>query len=217
MTLPLAAERYLDELTLPLSPADPVDRVEIVTGIREHIAARLSDGAPDVDAVLAELGSPDAVARQTVGDAVPVSSPPVPVLARGWVVPTVVTLLTLALLGTSALAAGIDPTPPGLPRADLGPLLPSMSFNAWEMALMAGMLVAPVWVPAVVLAWASPLWRLPWKAVAIVVPFIPISTAALFSASGSPSMTQAAFVLAAAASVALLVGLVRAARTRRAL
>ena len=214
MTLPLAAERYLDELTLLLSPADPVDRIEIVTGIREHIAARLADGpAPDVVAVLAELGSPDAVARQTLGDGVAAPASPVPLLARGWVIPTVVALLTLALLGTSALAIGVNPSPPGLPSSDLGPLLPESPL--WQILIMAGAIVAPVWIPAMVLLWASPLWRLRWRVTGTVLPFIPLATAVLVSASGNSTLTQVAFLLTAAGSVTGLVALVRTAGTRR--
>lgn len=48
MTLPRPAELYLDELTMLLAPADPVDRIEIVAGVREtHRGAAGRHGRPE--------------------------------------------------------------------------------------------------------------------------------------------------------------------------
>lgn len=134
-TLPRAAELYLDELAQLLAPAEPVDRIEIVTGIREHIEAQLVGvpGQPsdaDVSAILRGLGSPDAVARQAFPESATPAQPPaqtpivmmapapMPVLERPWIASVVVTLLGLTLALTSGLPlvrlAGLAATADGL-------------------------------------------------------------------------------------------------------
>ncbi|WP_256842265.1 HAAS signaling domain-containing protein [Ornithinimicrobium cryptoxanthini] len=59
---------YLDDLTRALADLAPPDRAEVLAGVREHIEAGLAarGGASDADvsAVLAEMGTPEEVARE---------------------------------------------------------------------------------------------------------------------------------------------------------
>lgn len=59
---------YLDDLSRALADLDPADRAEVLAGVREHIEAGLAarGGASDTDvsAVLAEVGTPEEVARE---------------------------------------------------------------------------------------------------------------------------------------------------------
>jgi uncharacterized membrane protein len=56
------AERYLMQFERELAGMTPVDRVEVVQEIRNHIAEALGAGKP-IDAVLNALGPADALAR----------------------------------------------------------------------------------------------------------------------------------------------------------
>lgn len=196
--LPLEAERYLDALSQRLAPADPADRLEIITGIREHIAARLAEGGStpaDVQRVLTELGSPDAVADQALPTTAPAQAatpaPPVPptpptpratqpsqptaptpepVMARFWVVPTVAILLGLTLLQTTLIALRGIPETPIVMDGALGPLLPAVS--GFDMVVVLA-LTSPIWLVGVILLWASRRWGAGWKVLATLVPWWP--------------------------------------------
>ena len=224
MTLPLAAERYLDELTLLLSPADPVDRVEIVTGIREHIAGRLTDEQPDVDAILAELGSPDAVARQTLGEAVPVSSTPVPstwspsgvVSALGKDVAVIATVLLLAVALTTVVMRPLTLSHLSDP-ADGFAWVPLPELHGPEILFTSAAQGAWAWIPGVVLLWSSPRWNGLWKFATTLTPLVPLLSAGLaMDAHASNAVRVAALVLGGLASAPVIIGLARASRTNRA-
>lgn len=69
MTTPLAhplVSSYLRDLEMLLHGVDPVERADVLGGVREHLDASLVPGASDDDvrAALAELGSPHAVADE---------------------------------------------------------------------------------------------------------------------------------------------------------
>lgn len=229
--LPPRAELYLDELGRLLAPAEPVDRIEILAGVREHLETSLADlGATasdaDVAAVLRQLGSPDAVARQAVGDApIPATAPPplayappptVPLVARGWVVPVVVVLLGLALLAAALLARGmaaryavspVDATGEG--SIALGPLLPDGVPVVTSLVYAVVAVAGPLWLPAVVLLWVSPRWRPGWKAIGTLTPLLPVlgaSASLLVEPLGLPGL-----VAGVLGGIAVLVVLVRTA------
>lgn len=100
---PLVA-RYLDELTRLLHAVDPVERTEVVDGVREHLEASLhgtSWSDEDVRAALAEIGSPQAVADEAYAGRAPAPQTfpqPVPAMSRRWVPVVVMILEVLALL-----------------------------------------------------------------------------------------------------------------------
>lgn len=73
MTTPLAhplVSSYLRDLEMLLHGVDPVERADVLGGVREHLDASLIPEASDDDvrAVLAELGSPHAVADEAYAD-----------------------------------------------------------------------------------------------------------------------------------------------------
>lgn len=164
-------DRYLDDLARMLDGADPQVRAEVLGGVREHVDASLGSLGreptdSDVWRVLGDLGPPEAVAAEALGDRVttpgddrsardaghtaPPEREPVPFLARGWVPLALILLLLLATLNILLLALG---TPAGM----LGSTL--------IMAL-------PLYLPAAVVVLASPLWRWPAKLVALAVPWV---------------------------------------------
>ncbi|MFT3875083.1 MAG: hypothetical protein QM708_01435 [Propioniciclava sp.] len=216
-TLPRPAELYLDELAQLLAPAEPVDRIEIVAGIREHIEAQLADlpgPATDTDiaTILRGLGSPDAVARQALpGDAVgfpsviargvlapmvAVGSGSAPVLRRRWV-PVVVTVLLVFCLAMNVALAPEMPAP--------GPA--GMALNQAELSLLLVLLTSWAWIPVIILVWASPGWRVGWKVVGTTLPLWPWVVAwvgnVLFTAP------VAGLLVGLVPAVLALVGLVR--------
>lgn len=226
--LPTKAERYLDELGRLLAPAEPVDRLEILAGVREHLESAFADlgetpSDAAVDAALAQLGSPDSVARQAVADAS--VAPPsagashqrVPLLSRGWVVPTVVVLLALALTVDSLVLGGFSmwrqesTAATGESGPSLGPMLPNGSIASTALGLLVAVALAafPAWAPAVVLLWASPRWSTRWRLAGTFLPLVaPVTT--LLAAVLWPPAGLVGLIVGGAASVATLVLLARA-------
>jgi hypothetical protein len=157
-THPLAAA-YLRELDRLLAGLGPGDRAEVLTGVREHIddalAGRPQPGAREVQAVLAELGPPEAVADEAYAGlpaATPLAPPPRRLaLERAWVPTAVVILLSLALLGMVSTWAGM------VGYAGSGT---DVSYTAaFPTATFVLLLVTSVlWVPAAALALMSSLW-----------------------------------------------------------
>lgn len=141
------ASVYLDDLARMLQALDPVERADVLDGVREHVDAALASlgrqpTEQDVHRVLAELGSPAEVAEAALagrdGASVPTpqSASPRPVLTGGWVPATAVGLIFLgALFGIFLL-----------------PLL----------LMLVGL----------VLLWISPLWSGVEKALGTVVPVL---------------------------------------------
>ncbi len=66
---PLAAA-YLRDLEMLLYGLDPGARAEVLTGVREHLSAALGPqaGSDQVQAALAELGSPQSIADEAYAD-----------------------------------------------------------------------------------------------------------------------------------------------------
>ena len=219
-TLPRAAELYLDELARLLAPAEPVDRIEIVAGIREHIEAQLV-GAPgqpsdaDVSAILRGLGSPDAVARQAFPDSampaqapaqtpIVIMAPTLPVLERRWVASVVVTLLGLILALTSAL--------PLVRFAALATTADALSIVSMPPSELISILIGTwwAWIPAFVLLWATPRWTVLPKVVGTTVITWPLLLASAGAATPSPMAgILVGLTLGLAAATAALVMLSR--------
>lgn len=227
--LPPKAELYLDELARLLAPAEPVDRIEILAGVREHLESSLADrpGASDaeVDAILAALGGPDAVARQAVPDAVawpapattlaggtaPVATAATPLLGRSWIPAVVAVLLCLAAL-IGALLAMTLPAQEAWSMdgsEDVGPLLP---FDGWALVVAWLALAGPVWLPAVAVLWGSPLWDTRWKGAGTVASALPITLAALGAATGVALGGLMGLLAGMVGTIVLVVGLLRTAR-----
>ncbi|WP_265522685.1 HAAS signaling domain-containing protein [Oerskovia flava] len=104
-----AVDAYLDELARMLAHADPVERADVLGGVREHVDARLAElGRPpteaDVTAVLTALGPPEQVAGEASAGAPAPFAPrrKRPGTLTGTWVPLVTTLaLFLGFLGSA--------------------------------------------------------------------------------------------------------------------
>lgn len=95
MTTPLAhplVNAYLRDLEMLLHGVEPVERAEVLGGVREHLDASLVPGASDAEvrAVLAEVGLPHAVADEAyAGRPANTLSPP---QRPRWLAPVACTL-----------------------------------------------------------------------------------------------------------------------------
>jgi len=124
MTEPMTRlARYQDDLARLLAALEPVERAEVLDGVREHIDAALLEvdhapTDPDVDRILSDLGSPGAVAEAALAGRAGSDSPPrlrdEPVggswreqLMRPWIPPTVsIGIFLLGVFSLSPLAWG---------------------------------------------------------------------------------------------------------------
>lgn len=169
---------YLDELDRMLQGLDPVQRTEVVDGVREHIDASLADRPDardeDVRAVLADLGPASAVAEEAYAarpDAAPATPPQrVPVLARGWV-PRVVGVGTGVVLVLTFLALSM--THGGLSESggcSGGVCETSVDYSASLPSAVAVLLaVSWLWLPLVALATSTELWTPREKVILVVL------------------------------------------------
>lgn len=166
-------EGYLEDLARRLEGLPPEDRMEVLDGVREHIDSALTE-LPDpaeakIQAVLAELGPPAAVAREAfagrpgefgaaAGGGTEGSRPLTqPLASRGWV-PVLVAVLqglgilfavvvipaSLAFVTTTADSSGVAES-----RYD-GVAIGAM--------LSGGMVVLPFWIVLALLVGNSGLW-----------------------------------------------------------
>lgn len=174
MTLPLSAERYLDDLARLLADVDQSERLDVVTSTRDRITRQLGRGVP-LDQILAELGSPEAVARAVL-PAAAVSAPAIddshlPLLARPWVAWLAAFFLAMTLFWTLVTGvqgvAGISSIVENQ-QTNTAPYL-----NAPDLVPFAS-LSAPLWLAGVVLLWISPLWPVQWKLAGSVVTWLPV-------------------------------------------
>lgn len=171
-THPLVAA-YLRDLDSLLAGLGPGDRAEVLTGVREHIDSALegrpTPGSREVQAVLAELGPPEAVADEAYAGLPATSAlaapPRRPVLEQPWVPVVVFVLLGLALVVTEFSAGALNGygTSGTASVASDGTVLEEqtfISFNTTFPTVMFMSLTSSVmlWVPATVLVWLSPLW-----------------------------------------------------------
>lgn len=184
--------RYLDELERLLHGVDPVERTEVLDGVREHLEASLhgsAGGDADVRAALEDIGPPQAVADEAyvgrpsgpVAAQAPVHTAPatvapphVPTTSRSWVPPIVwilgalslLQVVTTALIGPGSLGLSDVPTV-ATDGAVMGP--GALSPSAAETAVLALGFVWPLWLPLAVLVTISNLWRAQEKALLVAV------------------------------------------------
>lgn len=155
---------YEQDLSRLLVDLDPGDRAEVLAGVREHVNAAIADRpnltSEDVQAVLAELGPPEAVAQEAYAGQ-PLNRnlaarSPMPALSKSWV-PVVVALLqglglflvvvilvessSYSTIGSGTVIESVHYSPAGFFRGVLGLVV-----------------MLPMWIPVVVLAGVSSLW-----------------------------------------------------------
>lgn len=207
---------YLHDLELLLHGVEPGERAEVLAGVREHLDGSLAPGADDaaVRAALDELGPPQAIADEAYAGR-PAPSPRRPgALSRGWVPVTVGVLLGLALLATimvvgtfSSYATSdsgtFDATGKAISsehKVDFTGVGPS--------AILAALLLSWIfWVPATILALASPLWSRRQKvALCLLTPAAIAVMAVLPSVGWGVWGTELGINLGAWTSLALVVG-----------
>ena len=159
---------YEQDLRNLLGDLDPGERAEVLAGVREHVHASLADathiGTDDIQAVLDELGPPEAVAQEAYADHRPASGSSrrraSPSLARPWVpvvitLPQILGLLALLLLSFSWGAFTVVETsgPSGVVSRAV-----TYAGSALPLLVASMMSVLPMWIPVFVLAVISDLW-----------------------------------------------------------
>ncbi|QIK67877.1 hypothetical protein G7072_17355 [Nocardioides sp. HDW12B] len=159
-----AVARYLDELERLLRGVDPVERTEVLDGVREHLEASLhgtAGGDAVVRAALDEIGPPQVVADEayagrpgvTLASWAASSSAHdgrVPITSRRWVPMVVLILGAMSLLNFMLL----DWVSASSGDGELGPLPPTTS----EIVLGSIGLALWFWLPmALLVAWST-LW-----------------------------------------------------------
>lgn len=223
---------YLDDLTRALADLDPADRAEVLAGVREHIDAGLAarGGATDSDmrAVLAEVGTPEAVAREAYSTGQyaerPAALPARPRWSdRPWVPVAVALLQVIALLGlvVTTLGAGIYVTTEVTGSDGQSVRTVDYQVGAVLMVLVAGLVVLlPLWIALVLLVGNSRLWTTRHKFVhllllpasALVVGLVPDLGWALAGERGLNIASVTGVVLVVVVAGWLLVRLTRAGR-----
>lgn len=177
--------RYQDDLARLLAALEPVERAEVLDGVREHIDAALAEvgHAPtdaDVDRILGQLGSPGMVAEAALAERPAVEG----------------------AAGTGAAPAG------GSWREQLmGRWVPPVV--SVGMFLIGGWAFSMVsWLPlaALILLLAlSGLWTVPEKVIGAVVPPVGLTVMTIGALTGLDRFALPGFVLAPIGIVVLLV------------
>jgi len=184
---PLVA-RYLHDLDVLLQGIEPVERAEVVEGVREHIETSLSDtdrADSDVRAALDEVGPATAVAEEAwTGRTLPGPSPRPPVSSRAWLPFTVAgfeatTLLVVTVVvGGSAVVSSSSATvttPDGQTTTEVTQSSFDGSIGGAVTALFAAI---PFWLVILVLVGVSALWTARQKTVLLA---LPLATAIVFA------------------------------------
>lgn len=190
-THPLVA-RYLDDLARLLHGVDPVERTEVLDGVREHLEASLHGtdrSEHDVRAALEEIGPPQSVADETwagrpggigrggigpggVGVTMPVRPP---ATSRAWV-PTVVAVLEalglLLVVGVAGMSGGVSESQSAT-TARVGESVESTVVTSYDGSPLMGVAAIfaslPFWLPLVLLVAMSALWTGREKALLIAL------------------------------------------------
>ncbi|MCK0112193.1 hypothetical protein MWU75_08595 [Ornithinimicrobium sp. F0845] len=182
--------QYLDDLARMLDHLPPGDRAELLAGVREHIEAGLAErpGATDSDVsqVLAELGPPEAVAREAyeegwgsaqqanpyAGHSPQPAPARVPISDRAWVPVVVALLQVLALLGVLLSVAGAGVYMTTEVSGSDGETVRTVDYHLGStlMATIASaVLVLPLWIGVALLVGNSRLWTARQKVVHLLL------------------------------------------------
>jgi hypothetical protein len=212
-------ERYLQELTALLQGIDPVERAEVVEGVREHIDSSLAGGDRTEDrvrAVLSELGPAATVAEEAHADR-PASGVLLrsamrpPLTSRAWVPPVVAgfeafTQLVVALVvGSSGVVSGGSASvTTSTGRTTM--VQPTSSFDWSPFGVVASVFAAfPFWLVVVVLVAASALWTAREKVVLMTLPLAAIVTLTILPLAGYALVGVTGVYIGAWTAIALLV------------
>lgn len=242
----LLVTQYLDDLARMLDHLPPGDRAEVLAGVREHIEAGLVErrGATDanVSAVLAELGPPEAVAREAYevgpgggrqpapyGAPTMTQTPPgrLPISDRRWVPVAVAILQVLALLLLLLLVGGAGAYVVTEVSSSDGGTVRTVDHEAGStvMLLAAGIVMAlPLWIGMALLVGNSRLWSARQKVLhllllpagALVIGLSPDLGWLLAGERGLVITSLVALVLVVGVSILLLVRLTMSGRRRSA-
>ena len=187
---PLVA-RYLDDLDALLQGIEPVERAEVVEGVREHIEASL-DGTDRSDAnviaVLNEIGPATVVAEEAYTGRSSTRWPPAPqrrppVTSRKWLPATVagfeaVLLLVAMLMITSTGVVG--PSSSTITTAGgrtITTTVVHLDLGKYILYAVTGLIPTfPFWLVMFVLVTATALWTAREKTALIALPFAAMIT-----------------------------------------
>ena len=176
---PLVA-RYLHDLDVLLEGIDPVERAEVVEGVREHIETSLSHTQgvdSDVRAALDEVGPASAVAEEAwAGRTSPAPSPRPSWASRAWLPNAVaffeaVTLLVVMVaVGGSAAVSSSSGTVTTADGQSATEVTQSSFDGSLGGALTALIAAIPLWLVVLVLVGVSALWTARQTAILMALP-----------------------------------------------
>ena len=225
---PLVA-RYLHDLDVLLEGIEPVERAEVVEGVREHIETSLShtEGADsDVRTALDEVGPASAVAEEAwAGRTSPAPSSRLPWASRAWLPNAVaffeaVTLLVVMVaVGGSAAVSTSSGTVTTADGQSTTEVTRSSFDGSISSALTALVAAIPFWLVILVLVGLSALWTARQKAILMVLPLasaiafagLPMLGHALIGINGVYAGAWTALALTIGGGGFLVVALVRGA------
>ncbi|MFL6132593.1 MAG: HAAS signaling domain-containing protein [Nocardioidaceae bacterium] len=176
---PLVA-RYLHDLDALLHSLEPVERTEVVEGVREHIETTL-EGTDrtdaDVRSALNDVGPATAVAEEAYsGRPAPGVAPRRRLTSRAWLPSAVAGFEAVALLVVTFVMGSIASVSEGSSSATTasGRTITTDTHGSFDGSI-AGAVVAvlaatPFWLIVVVLVGASALWTAREKTVLIALP-----------------------------------------------
>lgn len=176
---PLVA-RYLHDLDVLLQGIEPVERAEVVEGVREHIETSLSHtdrSDSDVRAALDEVGPATAVAEEAwTGRTSPVPSQRTPATSRAWLPNTVAffeaatLLMVMVAVGGSAAVSSSSATVTTEDGQTTTEVTQSSFDGSIGGAVTALFAAIPFWLVILVLVGVSALWTARQKTVLMVLP-----------------------------------------------
>ena len=201
-THPLVA-RYLHDLDALLQGIDPVEKAEVVEGVREHIDTSLvgtDHTDADVRSALDEVGPATAVAEEAYnGRLPPGAGPRPPVTSRAWL-PLVVagfealTLLTVTFIvaGAGVVSSGSVTETSANGHTTTTTMVDSSFHASFGWVAAAVIAASPFWLVVLVLVGISALWTTREKAVLMALPLaavivftlLPLVGYALFGING---------------------------------
>ena len=176
---PLVA-RYLHDLGMLLEGIEPVERAEVIEGVREHIETSLghTEGADsDVRAALDEVGPASAVAEEAwAGRTSPTPSQRLPWASRAWLPNAVAFFQAVTLLAVMVAAGGstaVSTSSGTVTTADgqSATVVTTSSFDGSIGGALTALIAAiPSWLVILVLVGVSALWTARQKAILMVLP-----------------------------------------------
>jgi hypothetical protein len=189
---PLVAH-FLDELDNLLRGIEPVERAEVMEGVREHIETALTGTdrtEADVRVALAEVGPATAVADEAyAGRPLPEPAPKTPATSRTWLPAVVAAFEGLVLLMIVSVAGSTATVSSGSVTATSATGHTTTTTQSSYDGSIAGAVAAlfasvPFWLVVIVLVGISSLWTTREKTILMTLPLAAVITVTVLPALG---------------------------------